>query len=423
MIEAPGISLNSHWTGYRCTVCARTFDTDWRGFVCADCGSDGILDAQYNYAGIAAGFAPEQAAGGLWRFAPLLPLHPTTPHPAWSVGDTPLLTASRLGHELGVAGLFLKDDTGLPSASLKDRATAMAVADAVRLGLDHLACASTGNAAASLATLAARAGLACTILVPAAAPKTKLAQLILHGARVVRVSGDYDQVYDLSLEALATHGWYSRNCAHNPLLVEGKKTVALEIAEAMAWQVPDAVFVPVGDGCIVSAVAKGFSELKQIGLCQNVPRIFGVQAAGAAPLAGAWLAAGTRARRLSPRQVLASVQPVPARTCADSIAVGVPRNRVKAWQGVAATGGAFLSVTDAAILDAVYRLARDAGVFAEPAGAAGLAGLIRARREGLVADNERVVVLVTGHGLKDPGPALADLPLPAPIPPEGPLPF
>jgi len=219
-------------------------------------------------------------------------LLPATAHPAWSVGDTPLLTADRLGSEL-VVELFLKDDTGLPSASLKDRATAMAVADALRLGLDHLACASTGNAAASLATLAARAGLACTILVPAAAPKTKLAQLILHGARVVRVSGDYDQVYDLSLEALATHGWYSRNCAHNPLLVEGKKTVALEIAEAMAWQVPDAVFVPVGDGCIVSAVAKGFGELQKIGLCQKVPRVFGVQAAGAAPLAGAWLAAGT----------------------------------------------------------------------------------------------------------------------------------
>ena len=420
-------TVNPHWLGYRCTVCERSHDPDWRGFVCKACGPRGILDAAYDQAAIArqldpATAFPDHPAGGLWRFAPLLPFWPESSHPAWSVGDTPLLSATRLADSLQLAELQLKDDTGLPSGSLKDRATAVALVDAVSLGVDHLACASTGNAAASLATLAARAGLGCTICVPATAPEAKLAQLLMHGARVVRVDGDYDQAYELSLRALAKHGWYSRNCAHNPLLVEGKKTVVLEIARARGWQLPDAVFVPVGDGCIVSAVAKGLAELVEVGLADRLPRVYGVQAAGASPLATAWQTAGTRASRLTGPEILDAVQPVLARSCADSIAVGVPRNRVKAWRRVAATAGGFLTVTDEEILASVRLLAHDAGLFAEPSGATGLAGLIRARSDGLVADSESVVVLVTGHGLKDPSAALAGVALPEPIPPDSSLP-
>lgn len=420
-------TVNPHWLGYRCTVCERSHGPDWRGFVCEACGSRGILDAVYDHAAIdrqldPASPFPESPAGGLWRFAPLLPMWPESSHPAWSVGDSPLLSAERLASSLQLADLQLKDDTGLPSGSLKDRATAVALVDALRLGVDHLACASTGNAAASLATLAARAGLGCTICVPATAPEAKLAQLLLHGARVVRVDGDYDQAYELSLRALADHGWYSRNCAHNPLLVEGKKTVVLEIARARSWQLPDAVFVPVGDGCIVSSVAKGFTELVEVGLADRLPRVYGVQAAGAAPLATAWQTAGARSSQLTGPEILAAIKPVAARSCADSIAVGVPRNRVKAWRYVAASGGGFLTVTDYEILAAVRLLARKAGVFAEPSGAAGLAGLIRACREGLVADDESIVVLVTGHGLKDPSMALAGITLPEPIPPDSSLP-
>ncbi len=422
------VALNPHWTGYRCTVCAREYPVDWPGFVCADCGIEGILDVCYDYAAIAAGLArdepfPASETGEtLWRFAALLPVRPrpsADPQGAWSLGATPTIRADRLAAHIGVASLWLKDDTCLPSASLKDRASAVAVARARQLGIDHLACASTGNAAASLAVLCARAGMRCTIFVPADAPPAKLAQLVLHGARVVRVDGTYDQAFELSLRLMARHGWYSRNCAHNPLLVEGKKTAALELA----WQLRadsassplDAVFVPVGDGCIVSSVAKAYAELRKLGVTSRSPRIFGVQASGAAPLAQAWRRVGDAAATLGPRAILQAIEPVTPATVADSICVGVPRNRVRAWRAVAANRGAFLTVDDAAIVEAVGRLAATAGVFAEPSGAVGLAGVTAALNAGLVTPQSQVAVLVTGNGLKDPQSALTGLRLPEPV--------
>ncbi len=451
--DLPAVRPNPRWTGYRCTVCGRHHDPDWEGFVCADCGIDGILDVTYDYARIAAELAdgplapdhpfPDRWAPGaapagpasvgrrrrgedpppprpdLWRFAPLLPVAPEAPHPAWSLGATPLHAPAGLRRELGLPRLLVKDDTCLPSASLKDRAAAIAIADAVRRGRRHLACASTGNAAASLAVLGARAGLATTIFVPADAPRGKLAQLLLHGARVTRVAGSYDQAFELSLRAMAAHGWYSRNCAHNPLLVEGKKTAALEVARDLGWRAPDAVFVGVGDGCIVSSIGKAFAELVEIGLCDAPPRIWGVQAEGAAPLAAAWArAADEGAPPTDGRAILTRVRPLAARTLADSIRVGVPRNRVKAWQRVAAAGGGFLSVSDERIVEAMGLLARGAGVFCEPSGAAGLAGCLEARRRGLVGAGDLVVVMATGHGLKDPGAALAAVEVPEPVPPD-----
>jgi len=402
----PAVEVNPHWTGYRCGLCGKSFSTDWRGFVCDDCGIDGILDATYDYGAIRDGLAENAfAADGrpdLWRFRPLLPLWPAASHPAWALGDSPLHAPARLHERLGLPGLFLKDDTGLPSSSLKDRATAVAMADCARLGVGHVAAASTGNAAASLAVLAARAGIGTTIFVPAAAPTAKLAQLELHGAEVVRVDGTYDAAFDHSLREIAAHGWYSRNCAHNPLLVEGKKTVALEVALALDGRAPDAVFVPTGDGCIVSSVCKGLQELVEIGRLDRVPAVFGVQAAGAAPLARAWERAGADAAGFTPAEALAAVAPVEPRTLADSIGVGVPRNRLKAWSRVASTGGGFLSVADEEIVAAIRLMAEFAGVWAEPSGAAGLAGLVAAKRAGRIRPEETVVVLVTGHGLKDP---------------------
>lgn len=410
-MSIPSVEINPLWTGYRCVLCGKVFETSWRGFVCDVCGVDGILDATYDYGAIRDGldadapFAPGWRAD-LWRFKPLLPLWPAGPHGCWSVGDTPLHAPERLRDELGLPGLFLKDDTCLPSASLKDRATAMAMADCARLGVEHVAAASTGNAAASLAVLAARAGIRTSIFVPAAAPAAKLAQLELHGADVVKVDGTYDEAFDLSLERIAEHGWYSRNCAHNPLLVEGKKTVAFELIDALGDDAPDAVFVPTGDGCIVSSVAKGLAELAAVGRLRSLPRVYGVQAEGAAPLARAWAAAGERAAGMSAAEAHAAIAPVAPHTLADSISVGIPRNRLKAWTRVAATGGGFLSVPDAAILAAIRLLAEFAGVWAEPSGAAGMAGLVAARDAGIVGAGDRIAVLVTGHGLKDPHPAL-----------------
>jgi threonine synthase len=448
-----GFAVNPHWLGWRCVVCGRQHPPGHAGFTCARCGPDGVLDAVYDYPAIArgldradpfpAGNAAPGAAGSaasgaptgaparpdLWRFAPLLPLRPLAPHAAWSLGDTPLHAPSRLRAALGLPGLWLKDDTGLPSASLKDRAAALAIAHATQIGAAHLACASTGNAAASLAVLAARTGLPATIFVPAAAPAAKLAQLVVHGAEVVRVDGPYDEAFDLSLREISAHGWYSRNCAHNPILVEGKKTAALEVALALGaaagdgvrggggggggasapgvpalLAAPDAVFVPVGDGCIVSSTGKAFAELEAVGLLARRPRVYGVQAQGAAPLARAWETAGgaAAAAALDGPAILKTVAPVIARTIADSISVGVPRNRVKAWRQVAASGGGFLSVPDEAILEAIRLLARLAGVWAEPSAAAALAGAIAARDAGLIRPGETVVAMITGHGLKDP---------------------
>jgi len=431
----PAVRLNPGFSGFRCVICARELPRDFSAYVCPDCGVDGILDVVYDEDRLrAAVFAADKTlgttpfaddpAGGLWRFAPLLPVQPSGPHAAWSLGGTPLHDAPRLAAHLGQAQLWLKDDTGLPSASLKDRAAAVAIAHAHFVGAGHLACASTGNAAASLAVLAARAGLPCTIYVPANAPKAKLAQLLLHGANVVPVAGSYDQAFDLSLAEIERHGWYSRNCAHNPLLVEGKKTVALEIGFALtdgfttsppAW--PDVVLVPVGDGCIISAVAKGFAEIHALGLTPQVPRVIGVQAAGASPLAQAWAATGGDKSALSGPAIRAAITPVVCDTVADSLSVGIPRNRIKAWQRVAATGGGFLAVPDDNILAAIGLLAARAGVFAEPSGAAGLAGLLAAREKGWLQEGENVAVLITGHGLKDPGAGLDQIDLPVAVPP------
>ena len=424
----PPVAANPGWVGCRCVVCGREYDTVYAGFVCADCGIDGILDAAYERAGDTAVRLKVEGgdiARGLWRFSSLLPVAPAAIHPAWAVGGTAPLPAPRLARHLGLHSLVIKDDTSLPSASLKDRAAAVAMARAHQLGLDHLACASTGNAAASRAVLASRGGFRSTIFVPAAAPRGKLAQLLLHGAHVIRVDGTYDQAFELSLVAIAKNNWYSRNCGHNPLLVEGKKTAALELAWDLTRgftsneDLPDVVLVPVGDGCIVSSTAKAFIELHALGLINRVPRVIGVQAAGASPLAAAWARCGGGQATMSGPAIRDAITPVVPDTIADSISVGVPRNRVKAWRYVAATGGAFIATPDAAIIRTIVDLASRAGVFAEPSGAAGMAGALAAREQGLIGDRDRVAVLVTGHGLKDPGAALGACAMPEPVPPLG----
>jgi len=238
------------------------------------------------------------------------------------------------------------------------------------------------------------------------------------------VDGTYDQAFDLSLTEMAKHQWYSRNCAHNPLLVEGKKTVAMELASNLTEDfsgshrdLPDAVLVPVGDGCIISSVAKAFIELREVGLIEKIPRVIGVQAAGASPLAQAWAAVGKSQKDMSGAEILTAVHPVKATTFADSISVGIPRNRVKAWRNVAATGGSFIAVEDETIAEAIGMLARLAGVFAEPSGATGLAGVMTALDQGLIEGKEKVAVMVTGHGLKDPGAGLVGLAMPDAVPP------
>jgi threonine synthase len=251
-----------------------------------------------------------------------------------------------------------------------------------------VACASTGNAASSLAGAAASVGLPSVIFVPESAPEPKLAQLLVFGARVIRVRGSYDQTWEMCQRACRAHGWYNRNAAVNPTLVEGKKTCGLEIAEQMAGRVPDWVAVSVGDGCTIAGIGKGLAEMHALGLLPRRPRLLGVQAEGARPLVDAF----REGRELVPG---------PAQTLADSICVGHPRNWRKALRAVRESGGAFVAVPDSAILDALREAGRRAGVFGEPAGVAALAGLRLAVEQGLVGRRQTALTVVTGSGLKD----------------------
>jgi threonine synthase len=227
------------------------------------------------------------------------------------------------------------------------------------------------------------------IFVPRSAPEAKVAQLLVYGARVFLVDGSYEDAFDLSQQSVEAFGWYNRNCAVNPYLVEGKKTGGLEIAEQLRDSLPDVIMVPVGDGCIVSGIGKGLGEMRALGIIDRVPRIIGVQAENAAPIANAFA---------SGQEKLA---PVEAATLADSINVGTPRNWRKALRSVRRTGGAFVTVSDEAILAAIPALARGSGVFAEPTACAALAGAHRARELNLIDDAESVLILATGNGLKD----------------------
>ena len=408
--------------GLKCLVCGAEYGVDEAQYVCPRHGDDGILDVQYDYEIIKDRISrPTLSAGGprsIWRYTPLLPVDPLNLadlhdhrvpiHPLFSVGWTPLYRSPRLGEGVGLAEVYVKNDGLMPSASFKDRASAIAVLKALELGQDVIAGASTGNAASSLATLSASLGIKNIIFVPAAAPQAKIAQLLVYGATVLAVDGTYDQAFELCLAACKTYGWYNRNTAYNPYMTEGKKTASFEICEQMGWQVPDRIFVGVGDGCIIGGLHKGFKDMLALGWIDRLPRLMGVQAAGSAALVSAW------SQRIDPLEMT----PIEAHTIADSISAGLPRDRIKAMRAVVETDGAFLSVTDEEILSSIPILARDAGVFAEPAGAAPHAGLVKAVSLGMVATHERAVVLVTGNGLKDVTSAMQSVGQPIVIEPK-----
>jgi len=376
----------------RCDACGRRFAPGEVQYTCPDCGDlHGTLAIHYRAdearVALLARLASPPAGEGIWRYLPLLPVaaEPDFTHPPF--GPTPLLAADGLAPAGG--RLWIKDDGRNPSGSFKDRASVVGVADARERGAEILTAASTGNAASSVSLFCACAGLPAVLFVPKAAPAPKVAQLLLFGARVLAVDGTYDQAFDLSLEATERFGWYSRSTAFNPVLGEGKKTVALELWEQLGRRVPDSVVVPVGDGCIIGGVHKGFCDLHALGLIERVPRIHGVQARGSNALVRAFDAG------------VEVVAPIEAETLADSISVGQPRDARKALRAARDSGGRFVAVDDAEILAAMRTLARRAGVFAEPAGAAGFAGLRRLVEGGAIGEGEETAVLVTGNGLKD----------------------
>jgi threonine synthase len=350
---------------------------------------------------------PDGPVGSAAWLAPFLPVAAADFLPPLPVGGTPLLEVPRLRHDLSMPHLMVKDDTRNPSGSTKDRASQLVVAKAVEYGIGTIVAASTGNAATALACLTAAAGLEAVVFVPAAAPPAKLVQMASYGARLVPVAGSYDDAFELSLLATERFGWYNRNTAYNPFTIEGKKTAALEIAAQMVPEVPDVVVVPTGDGVIVSGVAKGFADLERAGLIARRPRLVAVQPQGSAAIARA-LRSGATA--ITPVDGAASV--------ADSLVVGAPRNAILALKEIRASGGTGVVVGDEAILDALAHLARTTGVFAEPAAAAALAGLKAALAEGLLDRDERVVLLITGTGLKDVAAAARRVSIPSPVAPN-----
>ena len=376
-------------TGLACLICGTKYPHG-NVFTCPRCGEGGILDVEYDYDGAGPALKNQLEGRPLdhWRYRELLPVSPDLHAGHLHIGWTPVYDVPRLARALGIRKLYLKDDGRNPTSSLKDRASSVGVLKATEFGFTAIACASTGNAASSLAGLSAAAGLRSYIFVPQRVPEPKVTQLLIFGAFVFKVRGTYEQAFELCREACAQFGWYNRNSGTNPFLVEGKKTAGLEIAEQFRTNLPDWVVVSVGDGCTVGGIGKGLQEMKRLGFTGRVPRLLGVQAEGAKPLYEAFVTGK-------------DLIPSGTDTIADSIAVGTPRNWRRAISQIRASRGDMVTVSDGEILEAMRTTARLAGVFGEPAGVAGAAGLKKALSLNIVKENESAVMVVTGNGLKD----------------------
>ena len=373
----------------KCIKCGKEYEAT-PGITTCECG--GILDIVYDYDYIKSTFTKDDLAkcreNSMWRYRAFLPVEPDSAPTPLRVGWSPLYKADNLARELGIKTLYIKDDGQNPTASLKDRASAMAVVKAREAGATTIACSSTGNAASSLAGNAAAAGIPTYIFVPSRAPKGKVAQLRIFGATVVSVDGSYEDTFELSKAAIEKWGWYNRNAAINPYLSEGKKTVTLEIMEQLNWQVPDYIALSVGDGCTIAGAWKGLKDLYNAGFIDKLPRLISVQSEGCCPLN---------------RSIITATpwEPMEENTIADSIAVGVPRNADKALNAIHESDGLAINVSDDEILAAMRLLGRTQGVFGEPAGVTGTAGVKKAIEKGLISPDSTIVSVVTGNGLKD----------------------
>jgi threonine synthase len=393
---------------YRCTDCGRTYSRDEVRYLCPACGAayrpgiplTGVLEAVFDYDGIHAAFDRQRPDWNLFC-AVEAQYHPSLP-----VGNTPLAPAGRLGRDLGLERLWVKNDGLNPSGSLKDRASFLVSAEARRLGIDLIVAASTGNAASALASVCASTGQQALIFVPSTAPKAKLVQMVLYGAKVVPVKGTYDDAFRLSLDFTGKRGGLNRNTAYHPLTIEGKKTAALEIWAQLDFQVPDAVVVSVGDGVILGGLHKGFLDLRRAGLIDRLPRLIGVQAESSDAIH----------RYVQTGQYSDAANPT---TRADSISVTCPSNAHGARRAILDSAGSTLTVTDEEILSAQARLAAATGIFTEPAGAAALAGLAKVQAGAKpLSRSAQVVVLATGHGLKDVEAPLSRISIPPAIEPR-----
>lgn len=390
---------------YRCTQCHREFQPQNVRYLCPKCGDaykpgiplPGVLEAVFDVTHVRQKLAAGQS------LSEALCAVESRFFPPMVVGKTPLHPTQRLVEQLGLRAVFIKNDGQNPSGSLKDRASFLVVAQALQLGEKTVVCASTGNAASSLASVCASAGLTALIFVPQKAPRAKLVQMVLSGARVLPVQGTYDDAFRLSLEYTRARGGLNRNTAYHPLTIEGKKTAALEIVEQLGGRAPDAVLVSVGDGVILAGLHKGFGDLRALGIISDVPMLIGVQAEKSDAI-HRYVESGRYADAAHPH------------TIADSISVSCPSNAHWAKRAIEQTRGLTLTVTDEDILAGQSRLAAATGIFAEPAAAAAFAGLLKLQSSArALAKDAEVVVLVTGHGLKDVDAPLSRLSIPPAI--------
>ena len=377
-------------SGLRCRECGRTYPAEAL-HVCDYCF--GPLEVTYDYERVASVISRERIEAGprsIWRYADLLPVRDAAPVDL-GAGFTPLVRADRLAAELGLGELWIKDDTANPTGSFKDRVVSVALTKARQLGFKIAACASTGNLANSVAAHAARAGMDSVVLIPHDLERAKVTMTSVYGGRVFAVEGSYDDVNRLCAELTSEQPeWAFVNVNVRTYYAEGSKTLAFEVAEQLGWRAPDHVVVPIGSGSQLTKVAKGFKELYEVGLLDEEPsvRVSGAQAEGCSPVATAF-AEGTDA-----------IRPVKPNTIAKSLAIGNPADGWYALDTIRRSGGACAAVSDAEVLDGIRLLARTEGIFAETAGGVTIATLARLAAQGVIRPDERVVAMITGHGLK-----------------------
>ena len=380
----------SHAIALKCVECGREFRIGEVEYVCAECG--GNLDVIYDYDRVREHLSKSTLSADrnftMWRYRALLPIEDAAKVPPLTVGWTPIYECDHLAERFGLKQLLIKDDGRNPTASFKDRPSALAVVKAQEAGANIITTASSGNAGSALAGMCASVGMRSVILVPSSAPAAKIAQLQIYGATVVLVEGSYDQAHELCIEASRRFGWYQRSTGYNPFTREGKKTAALEIAEQLNWNVPDKVFVSVGDGNIISGLWKGFNDFYTLGFIDRLPQLIGVQSEAACAIVDAVNGDGV-------------IQEAPAHTVADGINVGKPRDGTMAVRAIRDSGGSGVKVSDDEIITAIPALARETGVFAEPAAAAAYAGFMKLCESGAIKSDDCVLVVLTGNGLKD----------------------
>ena len=398
---------------FECTTCSARYEQDEVVYLCPKCEQDnspdlpprGVLKTLYHYGKIKHLAKQDRLFDKLKEkeFRELLPINSERSLSWLKVGKTPLYEMKSFTFPFATTAfqIFLKDDSQNPTFSFKDRASEVVCAVAKEKGFDTIVAASTGNAGSSLAGICAAQNLKAVIFVPASAPKAKLTQICMYGAKIIPVDGTYDDAFELSIEATKKFGWYNRNTAYNPFTIEGKKIVSFELFQQMKHELPDRIFVPVGDGCIISGVYKGFEDLLKLGLIEKIPTIVAVQSEKSDNIV----------RNLNSDKFISK----PSATIADSIVVDLPRNFWMTKKFIEEYNGEAITISDDEILSASRILSKNTGIFTEPAAAAAFAGLIKYSELNKIAENSKNVVLLTGSGLKDLDSVQSLIEIPKPI--------